>query len=178
MGVARYEMNEWLEQEEEPYDPDTLEESGYGPAVPISRWLVPLGLVAVAGLLVGIALGRGQTHLDPSTPEGAVQQYLLALTDERWEDALAILDPDVYGNCTAEDFMVDRGERILSARHIRTFHGPAQAQVEVSIRYGTDSPFGGSWESNYTYTLIQRDRFWYILQDAWPAQLWSCAGWR
>lgn len=113
--------------------------------------------------------------LDPSTPEGAVQQYLLAVTQERWDDALEFLDPDTFGTCTAEDFGMSVSERITSVSHVGTFMGPVDAQVEVIIRYSGNGGLGGSWESSWTYSLIERDRNWYIYNDTWPAELWSCA---
>jgi hypothetical protein len=164
--------------DDEPYDPNSIEEEDYGPSMPISRWLVPLGIVVVIAALVGIALVRGQTMLDPSTPEGAVQQYLLAVTQERWDDALEFLDPETFGNCTAEDFRMSITDRITSVSHEGTFMGPVEAQVQVLIRYSSGGGIGGSWESSWTYSLVERDRNWYITREAWPAELWTCAGFR
>ncbi len=163
---------------DEVYDPSQLEDEDPEPRLPISRWLVPLGVVLVVGTLVGIALGRGQTMLDPSSPEGAVQQYLLAISEERWDDALTILDPNSFGDCKAEDFTREPMQPLISASHIRTTMGSVEAYVEVSLRFGDSGPLGGGYDGFYSYSLTQRDRNWYIINDAWPASLWQCARFR
>ncbi|MGB8360369.1 MAG: hypothetical protein WCE80_03120, partial [Acidimicrobiia bacterium] len=66
-------------------------------------WLLPAGLFALVATLVVIALARGPVVLDPDTPEGTVQEYLQAIRDERWEDAIAVIHADWLGSCEASD---------------------------------------------------------------------------
>lgn len=66
-------------------------------------WLLPVGLAAVVVTLVAIALTRGPVELDPDTAEGAVQEYLLAINEKRWEDAIEVLHPQWRGECTGDD---------------------------------------------------------------------------
>jgi len=66
-------------------------------------WVVPVGLGALVIGLVSVALIRGPVQLDPDTPEGTVQDYLVALNERRWADALEVLHPQWRGECQADD---------------------------------------------------------------------------
>lgn len=152
------------------HEDDTEED---GNRIPTARWAVPAGLVVVVVALVTVALLRGPTLFDPTTPEGAVQDYLLAITEERWEDAFAVLDPQSFPDCEPDDIMA--GEiRPFTAVHDRTEQQAGRTLVSVSLRFGDQGAIGGGWESWEQFVLIERDGFWYITGEPWPYFHWSC----
>jgi hypothetical protein len=153
-----------LEGEEPEGDPEPI---------PTARWLIPL--VAVLGVvgLVAVALARGPITFDPTTPEGAVQEYLLAISQERWDDAVAILDPESFGSCGGEDISA-MGQQAFTAAHESTDVTDSTAVVAVTLQFGEGDVFGTAWEQYEQFTLIDRDGFWYISQDPWPYFRWSC----
>ncbi|HZD24421.1 MAG TPA: hypothetical protein VE569_13640 [Acidimicrobiia bacterium] len=67
------------------------------------RWLLPTGLTVLVITLVAIALTRGPAKLDPDTPEGTVQEYLLAIHDKQWDTAIEVIHKDWRGECDAQD---------------------------------------------------------------------------
>ncbi|MFQ5523944.1 MAG: hypothetical protein ACE5F5_10245 [Acidimicrobiia bacterium] len=158
-----------------------------------SGWLIP-GVIALATvLLVVIALVREPAKLDPDTPEGTVQEYLLAVSEERWEDAFAVLDPEFFVGCDAADLarnaprepftaVLRRGDQRGLARpappNDAEFgpQGPkADAFVEVEIRFGDPGPFSSGYSDYAFFELTEEDGFWWITNDPWPYFAWSCA---
>lgn len=155
-------------------------------------WVLPVVLgIAVVGLVV-IALNRGPVILDPDTAEGAVQEYLLAISEERWDDAVAVIHDDWRGSCRGEDLAsFSPGEfsaELAGDTDFTGFRGgvaegpepgptiPANTTpVEVAIIH-EDSGLGGSWEE-YVYFEVSNDGdFWWIVGDPWPYFVWNCRG--
>ncbi len=154
-----------------PAEPD-FHEDGY--RIPTARWAVPAGLVVLVVILVAVALVRGPTTFDPTTPEGAVQDYLLAITQERWEDAFAVLDPESFSNCEPRDILAGGNLQPFTAVHDGTNQGAGRASVQVRLRFSDQGGFGGAWENWERFELIETDGFWYITGDPWPYFRWSC----
>lgn len=154
-----------------PAEPE-YEEDGY--RIPTARWAVPAGLVIVVVALVAIALLRGPTHFDPTTAEGAVQDYLLAINEARWEDAFAVLDPESFPNCEPQDIFAGGNVQPFSAVHDGTDQQAGSTLVNVRLRFGDQGGIGGGWESWEQFVLIERDGFWYITAEPWPYFRWSC----
>ena len=69
----------------------------------IPGWVLPAGVVVLVAVLVVIALVRGPVALDPDTPEGTVQEYLLALSQGRYDEALEVVHEEWRGACEASD---------------------------------------------------------------------------
>jgi hypothetical protein len=161
---------------------DVTTEQGPGPAetedfeerrVPVRSWAIPaIGIVAVIGL-VAVALSRGPTTFDPTTPEGAVQEYLLAVSQGQWEQAFNILDPDSFDGCEPSDIAA-AGQQSFTAVHESTDANDINATVLVRLRFGEMGLFGSGYESTEQFSLIESDGFWYITQDPWPYFRWSC----
>jgi hypothetical protein len=123
--------------------------------------------------LVAIALTRGPTSFDPTSPEGAVQDYLLAVSQSRWDDAYAILDPEAFEGCEPSDIAA-AGAQEFTAVHDSTETAGINTVVTVRLMFGDAGPFGSGWEQPERFILVERDGFWYITQDPWPYFRWSC----
>jgi hypothetical protein len=153
-------------------------------------WLLPAGLVALVVVLVVIALVRGPVTLDPDTPEGTVQEYLQAIRDERWEDAISVIDADWLGSCQASDleqwadtdFTAKLGtEQTDTLRFVDVAPSPSDGslpepteQVEVTISHVSGPGLGSSWDEYVMFQLLERDDFWWLADDPWPYFVFNC----
>jgi hypothetical protein len=156
-----------LDEHDEADEPDA-------PPVSVSRWLVPLLVIIGIAVLVGIALGRGPVTFDPTTPEGAVQEYLLAISQSRWDDAYAILDPEAFSDCDPDDIAANGAPQDFSAVHEGTETAGENTLVRVTLRFGDQDPINPGWEQPEQFVLVDRDGSWYITQDPWPYFRWAC----
>lgn len=157
------------------------------------KWLIPVGLLAVVGALVTIALLRGPVVLDPDSPEGTVQEYLVAVDEERWEDAVAVIHPDWLGGCTGDDlgvfdpgdFTAELGiESGFDGQFVRETFEPvdeelealpsADTEVEVTIIHETGGGIGSGWSEYLSFELVDDGEFWWIVGDPWPFFVWNC----
>lgn len=162
-------------------------------------WLVPVGLILLVATLVSVALLRGTAQLDPDTPEGTVQEYLMALSEERWDDALAVIHPDIRGDCEADvlaryvepGFSAQLGTvdgSSFPANPIEEQFGRAGAsslagtttftdttQVDVTISHPEQGGLGSGWTEQTQFQLVDEDDFWWIVGDPWPYFSWECS---
>ena len=158
----------------------------------VPGWLIPGVVALITVVLVTIALIREPATFDPDSPEGTVQEYLVAIGDERWEDAFAVLDPEFFAGCDPTDLARSAPREPFTAV-LRDGDGavvrPAppfdaefspdtpkvDAFVEVEIRFGDPGPFGGGYSEYAFFELTEKDGFWWIASDPWPYFAWSCA---
>lgn len=164
-----------------------------------SKWLIPIGLgVLVVGLVI-VALTRGPVELDPDTPEGTVQEYLLALHEGRWDDAVELVHPEWRGTCEGSDLAISgitgfTAELGFTGGFGGDFGGgfvqqtfteigseefqdlPASSTtVEVTINRGDNgAALGTGWSEYVTFELVDEDDFWWISGDPWPYFIWNC----
>lgn len=157
-------------------------------------WLLPAGLFALVVVLVVVALSRGPITLDPETPEGTVQEYLQAINDQRWEDAIAVIHPEWLGSCEAADleqwadpdFTATLGTNdgfggVVEERFAEIAPGGAAGPlpeatevVEVTISHTSGAGLGSSWDEYVAFELIDDDGFWWLGNDPWPYFVWNC----
>lgn len=153
-------------------------------------WLLPAGIVVAVAALVTIALTRGPADLNPDSPEGTVQEYLVAVEQERWDDALEVIHPQWRGSCDGDDLaMFQQGDFTAHLGHQDEFGGgfvggsgiglgedlpAADTTVDVTIQHGTVSPLGGGWSEFVVFELVDDDDFWWITGDPWPYFIWNC----
>lgn len=159
-------------------------------------WVLPTILVAAIAGLVAVALLRGPTTFDPDTPEGVVQEYLRALDEERWEDALAVVHEDSLGNCDADsiamfvhsDFSAELGhdsaggfgggfveQEFFPAGEEPFIPAAVDATVDVTIIHnGSGGVLGSSWNEFVQFEVTEDDGFWWIVNDPWPYFAWNC----
>lgn len=140
------------------------------------KWLWPAVIGGLVAALVVIALVRDPILLDPTTPEGTVQEYLQAISDEDWEGAFELLDPDSFEGCDAADIQRVTWQNTFTASLPEEGEPPAGEQVfvVVTMRFGDGGPFGGGWSSDETFVLISNEGFWWITEDPWPYFHWEC----
>lgn len=155
-------------------------------------WLLPAGLALLVGALVVVALVRGPTTFAPDTPEGAVQEYLIAISEERWDDAVEVLHEDWRGACDGDDlaasspgsFTAELGSGgrgfggIVEERFIDIEGEPSPTMpeettmVEVTIQRGGP----GGWNEHVSFELGRDEGFWWLMGDPWPYFVWNCQG--
>ena len=158
-------------------------------------WLLPviLGIAVVA--LVAVALTRGPVTLEPDTAEGTVQEYLVAISEERWDDAVAVIHDDWRGRCRGEDLArFSQGDFSAELGVPSGFGGfgvgggfaegeepgptiPANTTaVEVTITHDQGGGIGSSWEEFVVFEVTDDGDFWWIVSDPWPYFIWNCRG--
>lgn len=160
----------------------------------VPRWLLPAGLALLIAALVSIALLRGPVSLDPDTAEGAVQEYLVALSEERWDDATTVIHAETLGQCTGDDIArFGTVEFTAELGHQGGFGGVSErfteigsesgqpfepavpdTLVDVTINHDTDAGLGSSWSEFVTFEMSEEDGFWWITGDPWPYFVWNC----
>ena len=157
----------------------------------ITRWLVPGAITVVVVALGAIALLREPIQLDPATPEGTVQEYLQAISDENFDGAFDLLHPESFEGCDAADIARSGPREPFSATisedggfgEFAEFRGEEppgftpvspDATVNVILRFGASGPFDTGWEQWETFFLIEGDGFWWLTGDPWPYFSWNC----
>ncbi|HUG31879.1 MAG TPA: hypothetical protein VMM14_03210 [Acidimicrobiia bacterium] len=155
-------------------------------------WLLPAGLAVLVAALVVVALTRGPTEFDPDTPEGAIQEYLIAINEERWDDAIEVLHEDWREGCDGSDvagsspgpFTATLSTNGQSSGRISDEFGepprpPGQSpptlpdevtRVEVDIRHGE------GFTEQVMFELVDDGEFWWLVGDPWPHFMWNCEG--
>ena len=159
-------------------------------------WLLPVALGAAVIALVAIALTRGPVTLDPESAEGTVQEYLLAINEERWDDAVSVVHDEWRGLCDGFDLeMFSQGDFSAELGAPSGFGGfessggfagvgdgagptiPGNTtQVEVTINHQDAGGLGGNWQEYVVFELTDDGDFWWIVGDPWPYFVWSCQG--
>ncbi len=155
-----------------------------------ARWLWPLGIGLAVVTLVIVALVREPVQLDRSTAEGTVQEYLQAISNEDYNKAFEVLDPDGFDGCSTSDLIRSAPRDAFTAtlgfsdnpNRFRPIgeEGPPSNEdlvaVDVTLRFGSGDLFGGSWDQYETFFLISKDGSWWITDnpDPWPYFTWDC----
>lgn len=155
-------------------------------------WLLPVSLGIAVVALVVIALSRGPVTLDPDTAEGTVQEYLLAISEERWDDAVAVIHDDWRGACRGEDLAPFSQGDFSAELGVPSGMGgfavggsgiegeptipPNSTQVDVTIRHEQGGGIGSSWDEYVVFEVIDDGDFWWIVGDPWPYFVWNCRG--
>ena len=128
-------------------------------------------LAVVAGLVVLLAVvawfvaaKREPPRLDPTTPEGTVQTYILALVDGDDEAAVVHLDPDLGCKAPLPGTYLMRPVS-LTLVSSRTTGQDAVVVFDVT-EYG-DSPFD-SWSHRESFELTRSGSDWLISGNPWP----------
>lgn len=159
----------------------------------VPGWLLPVILGIAVVVLVAIALSRGPVSLDPDTAEGTVQEYLVAISEERWDDAVAVIHDDWRGICRGEDLAAfsqgDFSAELGVPSGVGGFGvggqvfeegGPTipanTTQVDVTITHDQGGGIGSSWEEFVVFEVSDDGDFWWIVGDPWPYFVWNCRG--
>lgn len=133
---------------------------------------IVLAVIAVVALIVVLSVKEPVAQLDKNSPEGVVQQYLGAVTDGDFNQAITYLASD--SKCTVEDFdraYIDDSVRIGLSE---TSANEATAVVTVSIQSSNGDPFGGTYSEERNFRLIKSADGWKITGIPWPT--YECGG--
>lgn len=139
-------------------------------------WLLPAGIGLLIVVLVIVALVRDPVQLDPTTPEGTVQEYLQAISEDDYQRAFDVLHPEEFEGCVSSDISRYAPEQPFTANlesdAPQTDEGVAV--VTVTLRFGTDGMFDSGWETSESFELVQEDDVWWITGEPWPHFTWEC----
>jgi len=167
------------------------------PSGQVPAWLLPTGLGVLVIVLVTVALLRGPVELDPDSPEGTVQEYLVAISEERWDDAIEVIHEDWREGCDGADiasfspdsFSAELGSasgfngRVIREEFVAIPSEDGTAppdlpepttSVEVTIDHGGQGGLGSGWNEGVVFELVDDGEFWWLTGDPWPYFTWSC----
>ncbi len=140
-----------------------------------TQWLV--GVLGAVAALIAIAVvvsvtAGGESDLDPTTPEGAVQAYLHDVSERDAEGAWALFAPDLQDRCSLSSV---REALRYGPRDFRAQLGDVEPRAEttdvivaITERYG--GVFGGESSFEQVFPMTQVDGEWRLADAPWP--LW------
>ncbi len=132
---------------------------------------LPIILSVIAALVViavVVVFTRGAPEqLDPSTPQGTVQQYVTAVIDGDKSAAAEHLSPTWLDDCDPLNYGQETAQLRVSL--ISTTESDASATVEVNISYGPgNGPFGVSdYDYDDSFRLEKTGSDWQITVAPW-----------
>ncbi len=131
---------------------------------------VVAGIVVLLAVVAGfLAVNRRAPDLDPSTPDGTVQLFVLAMLEGDDEEAVRFLDPSL--GCEAPLPDVYRPEGATMTLVDTEVRGDT-AEVTVDITEQTGVGMFGSWTHRETLRVRADGDRWLIQRDSWP--IYSC----
>lgn len=123
-------------------------------------------VAALAVIAALVAANRTPPSPDLGTPEGVVQEYVIAVLDGDQERMETFLDPAL--GCEAP-FPFFTQPRPASLSVVSTRVSGSSATVVVEITEGGGGPLpGGSSTHRETFSLVSRDGRWLIAGNPWP----------
>lgn len=127
---------------------------------------IVIATIAVVALIVVLAVKQPTAELDEGSPEAAVQQYLSAITERDFSQAMVSLASD--SKCTLQD--LDRAYIQDSLRiglsDISSTDSTASVTVKIEVSNG--EPFGSTYSETQTFRLIKDDSGWKLTGIPWP----------
>jgi hypothetical protein len=133
---------------------------------------IVLAAIAIVAVIVVLSVNEPVAQLDKDSPEEAVQQYLGAITDKDFSQAMEYLASD--SKCTIQDFeraYIQDSLRIGLSDLTTTANS---ASVTVKIETSSGVPFGGSYSETQTFTLTKEESGWKVTGIPWPT--YECGG--
>ena len=126
------------------------------------RSLIAIVLIIAAIVVIALVVvfTRGvPTDVDPTTPQGVVQSYSLAMVASDYETARNFLSSDLHDNCDRAEPSTVQGLRMTVTSS--TVNGDS-AVVRVTMDYG-DGAFGGSgYAYDGVFFLVRESNTWTI----------------
>jgi hypothetical protein len=128
---------------------------------------IVVAILVVAAIIV-VLTGEGVVELDPTTPEGVVQQYMNHAIDDDEDEAIALLNVDP-NECTHI-----RAEVTYDRDAIRIVLGDVEidgdeAEVDVTITRSSGEPLDNyEWTEDLRFELVSVDGAWKIDEAPWP----------
>jgi hypothetical protein len=135
---------------------------------------VPGIALAVIVALSVVALTREPVSLDPNTPEGVVQQYLQAISDEDYVAAHGFLSSEIQADCSAADIATNNYYDTFNAVLGDVIEVGDRVTVEASIQSGSTALDPGSNGYYEQFVLIKENGEWVLSEDPWPYFTYGC----
>ena len=139
------------------------------------KWIVPavgVAVVVVIAIAAVLNAGRRVPTLDPSTPEGVAQGFVLAVFDDDEATALDYLTDELADRCDDEvRFWFPEPGRVVI---VDTTVNDERATVELRISTtSADSPFELSdYTRDMTLVMTRYESGWRISEE--PSRWFSC----
>lgn len=141
------------------------------------RWLAGIGVgviaLAVLSTVIALTLGSRTVTLPAGTPERAVQEYLIHLQEDEYDQAYALLAPELQEECARTEFY--RAHRFESDGGIRIHFKSARklaegTEVVMEMTHTSGTPLfgGGEWTNEQRYLVVERAEGWRLLEAQWP----------
>ena len=133
---------------------------------------IVLAAIAIVAVIVVLSVNEPVAQLDKDSAEGTVQQYLGAITDKDFSQAMDYLASD--SKCTIQDFeraYIQDSLRIGLSDLTTTADS---ASVTVKIETSSGDPFGGGYIETQTFTLTKEESGWKVTGIPWPT--YECGG--
>ncbi len=144
---------------------------------PSSRWLTVIAsfaaiLIIVSVLVSNLSDNRNSDLLSADSPEGTVQRYLMALTNDDLSAAYGYATTNLKNECTIEHFidMTKWRDQSFSAslKNASVFDDRTIVIVEIT-EPGGNQPFGrGGYSFDTSFTLMLENGEWRISEAPWP----------
>jgi len=140
-----------------------------------------MGILAGIGALIVIALVLFFTRQDTKeyktdgAPASVVFNYVLAVTDQEYEQAYSYL-ADLENKPTYEEFRQSFLNGMINADNVGVDVGEAEidgqvASVEVNLIYASSDPFSSSYRNLDRASLVREDGEWKI--SSMPYNFWD-----
>ena len=141
-----------------------------------NNWWLGIGAVGLVLALVFVALAREPVVLDATTPEGTVQRYLQAISDDDYELAFNYLDPAYYDGCDSTALARSAPDEPFTASiEDAETTSSDHPLIPVTLRFGTGGgPFDSGWTTYEQFELVSVGGTWLITNEAWPYFGWDC----
>ena len=133
---------------------------------------IVLAAIAIVAVIVVLSVNEPVAQLDKDSAEGTVQQYLGAITDKDFSQAMDYLASD--SKCTIQDFeraYIQDSLRIGLSDLTTTADS---ASVTVKIDTSSGDPFYGGYSETQTFTLTKEESGWKVTGIPWPT--YECGG--
>lgn len=113
-------------------------------------------IVAVIGAAIVNSL-RPVPQLDPASPEGVVQSFLIAVDDERFASAFQLLSSAAQADCSASDLAIDQPEMSRVVVDTVTEFGDETLVVLDATVMEVDPIDPYTYETTLEFTLIDEN---------------------
>ncbi len=125
----------------------------------------------VAIIFVALSTTRSTNNYEVSSPEWAVQQYLLAMFDGDTDSAYSFLAPSSPCNVTHLDRAWTDQNASINLVEVETnamVGSKSTARVEVAVEFGSSDFLGPSYIESHVYRLEESEGSWLITGIPWP----------
>ncbi|KXK11864.1 MAG: Lumazine-binding domain protein [Chloroflexi bacterium OLB14] len=137
--------------------------------------LIGIGALIVLALVLFFMRQDTRTYVSDSTPEGVVNNYILAVLDKDYEKAYSYL-ADLENKPTQEEFRQSFFNGIVNPENTGVSIGNVDvsgndATVNLTIYYSYNDPFSSSYGNSDRANLVRQNGAWKI--SYMPYSFWA-----